>query len=30
MNRRYRNLSLWVAIAVLLIVLFYLFGRPQA
>ena len=29
MNRRYRNLALWVAIAVMLIVLFYLFQGPQ-
>jgi hypothetical protein len=29
-NRRLRSLSLWVAIAVMLIVLFYLFGHPHA
>jgi hypothetical protein len=30
MNRRLRNLGLWAAIAILLIVLFYLFKQPHA
>jgi hypothetical protein len=30
MNKRYRNLALWVVIALMLIVLFNLFHHPHA